>query len=305
MGEGRRIYWGWALVDPASTQTLPRVTTYHAALQRLIFNPLPELSALRGAVLFSQPTLALPSNTTTPLSTSWPQGAGNTSEVSLSFTLPTQSSATFGLRLFGNSSDRSKFKTLLLTFNAPAMTASVDWVTGGSPVPPGGSYYMPGVDMPGQDLSVTNVNYKDPHLCQLACNATPACTGFTYVVRPPLAGSCCLKSGYPAMDSNAACTSGIKPGGPPRSYGTPIPLLPGDTALDVHVFVDNTFVEVFLMEGRVALTLDFSSCPVSDLGMEVFAGPESDMTATAVNVWGLKSIWTTTEAVLAGRPAAK
>ena len=300
MGEGRRIYWGWALVDPASTQTLPRVTTYHAALQRLIFNPLPELSALRGEVLFSQGSLTLPSNTSTPLSTSWPQGAGNTSEVSLSFTLPTQTSATFGLRLFGNSSDRSKSKTLLFTFDAAARAASVDWLTGGG-IPPGGSYYMKGVDMPGEDLSVTNVNYTDPHLCQLACNNTPACRGFTYVVRPPLAGSCCLKSGYPALRSDASCTSGIKPGGPPQSLGTPIPLLPGDSALDVHVFVDNTFVEVFLMEGRVALTLDFTSCPVSDLGMELFAGPEGDVTATAVSVWGVKSIWTTTQAVLEGR----
>ena len=42
---------------------------------------------------------------------------------------------------------------------------------------------MPGIDMPGEDLSVTDVEYTDPHLCQAACNATHACKGFTYVVR--------------------------------------------------------------------------------------------------------------------------
>jgi hypothetical protein len=101
VGAGRRIYWGWALVPPASTQTLPRVTTYHAALKRLIFTPAPELSALRGAVLFSQPTVPLAANSSAPLSAGWAPGAGNTSEVAVSFALPA-SRATFGLRVRGS-----------------------------------------------------------------------------------------------------------------------------------------------------------------------------------------------------------
>ena len=298
VGAGRRIYWGWALVPPASTQTLPRVTTYHAALQRLIFTPLPELAQLRGAALFTAPALAVPPNGTVPLSAGWAPGAGNTSEVALSFALPAAGApTTFGLRLFG-ARGKAPSNALEFTYDPAGPALSVAWA--GSAQPP--SYYMPGVDMPGDDLSVTNVNYTDPRLCQLACNNTPACTGFVYVVRPPLAGSCCLKSGYPALDANPTCTSGVKPGGPGPSpaRGTPIPLLRGDAALDVHLFVDNSFVEVFLMEGRLALTLLFDGNPVSDVGMELFAGA-GGAAATGVGVWGVNSIWVTKEEVLAGR----
>lgn len=161
---------------------------------------------------------------------------------------------------------------------------------------------MVDTDMPGDDLSVTNVNYTDPLLCQLACNNTPACKGFTYVVRPPLAGSCCLKNGYPALDHNPTCTSGVKPGGgpgPAPSPSTPIPLLPGDTAIDVHLFLDNTFLEVYLMEGRVALTLLLdASVDDAKLALVSRAG---GVTATDVNVWHLKPIWSPPEDILAKR----
>ena len=293
VGIGRRIYWGWALVPPASTQTLPRVTTYHASLKRLIFTPLPELAALRTAVLYSSPSVVVPAGSPVSLSTGWVAGAGNTSEASLSFVFPPRP-ATFGLRLStGGTTPTSS--DLLFTFDPVAFTASVAWGAGAEP--PSSSYYMPGIDMPGDDLSVTDVEYTDPHLCQAACNATHACKGFTYVVRPPLKGSCCLKSGYPSQRANPTCTSGVKPGGSPPQVGTAIPLLPGDIALDVRVFLDNTFLEVFLMEGRLALTLRLQA-PIVDAGMSLFAN-HSDVTATGVNVWRMGEIWKSTEEVLA------
>lgn len=63
---------------------------------------------------------------------------------------------------------------------------------------------------------MTNVNYHDPHLCQAACTADgDKCKAYTYVVRPPLHASCCLKSTVDKQDASSTCTSGIK--------GTPTP----------------------------------------------------------------------------------
>lgn len=275
------------------------MTTYHALLQRLIFTPLPELASLRGAVLFSG-ALDVAAGAVTPLSGGWPAGAGNTSETALSFTLPA-AAGVFGLRVWGDSAAPGAFNDLLISFDPVSFTANVSWAA--KPSSPS-SYYMVGVDMPGDDLSVTNVNYTDPHLCQLACNQTAGCTGFTYVVRPPLKGACCLKSGYPAQDANPTCTSGVKPGGPgpgpARAASTPIPLLAGDVAVDVRVYIDNTFVEVFIMEGRLALTLLLKDNPVADVALGLFANGTAVHVGSA-DVWAMKPIWTSPSAVLALR----
>ena len=298
-GGGRRVFWGWALVPPASTQTLPRVTTFHAALQRLVFAPAPELAALRGAPLFAAAAVPLAPGASAPLSAGWAPGAGNVSEAALAFALPA-ADATFGVRIFGDAAARGAFDELEIAFDAAAFTARVAWGAGGAP--PAESYYMPGIDMPGDDLNVTNVAYGDPRICQAACNATAACTGFTYVVRPPLKGACCLKSGYPALKRSATCTSGVKPGGPPPppAAGAPIPLLAGDAAIDVRVFLDNTFIEVFLMEGRVALTLTTSG-PLANAAVELYSKSGAGVTATGVTVWPLASIWESPQEVLARR----
>ena len=281
----RRIYWGWALVPPASTQTLPRVTTYHALLQRLIFQPAPELAELRGGSLFGG-SVIVPEGDVAQLSAGWPVGAANSSETDLVIELPTLP-ATFGLRVWGNSSNVAVFSDLTISFDPVSFSANVTW---GRPPPPS-SYYMPGVDMPGDDLSVTNVNYTDPRLCQLACNNTPACLGFTYVVRPPLKGSCCLKNGYPNLLPNAACTSGVKPAAAASAgmKSAAIPLLKGDVVMDVAVYIDNTFLEVYIMQGRVALTLNVAS-GISDVALGLFA-TGADVTFSGVDVWPLKSIW--------------
>jgi len=201
------------------------------------------------------------------------------------------------VRIFGDAAARGAFDELEIAFDAAAFTARVAW--GASGPPPAESYYMPGIDMPGDDLNVTNVAYSDPRICQAACNATAACTGFTYVVRPPLKGACCLKSGYPALMRSATCTSGVKPGGPPAA-GAPIPLLAGDAAIDVRVFLDNTFIEVFLMEGRVALTLKTSG-PLANAAVELYSKSGAGVTATSVTVWPLASIWESPQEVLARR----
>jgi hypothetical protein len=297
VGQGRRVYWGWALVPPGSTQTLPRVTTYHAALKRLIFTPPPELAALRGAALFSAPALALAPNSSAPLSAGWAPGAGNTSEAAFAFALPA-SRASFGLRVIGDRARAGASSALTFTFDPANNTASVAWGSGGPQ--PGDGYYMPGVDLPGGDFSVVDVNYTDPHLCQAECSRRKECVAFTYVVRPPLKGSCCLKGSVPPRDASPACTSGVKPGGP-RAAGADIPLLAGDAELDVRVFIDNTFVEVFVMQGRLAITLKLDQNPIADAALELFNDGAVAVTANNVDVWAMKPIWTSVDEVLAAR----
>jgi sucrose-6-phosphate hydrolase SacC (GH32 family) len=306
----RRIYWGWALVGPASTQTLPRVTTYHAALQRLIWRPLPELAALRGAALFAAPLLRIPLGAPASISAAIPAGAANRSETLVKFALPTAGTASFGLTLWpqgygGAPGAAAGALTLNITFDAASFTANL---TLGAPPPPpgpGGSYYMPGKDMPGGDLVVTSENYTDPHLCQLACNNTANCVGFTYVVRPPLKGDCCLKSSLGQLKDDARCTSGIKPGGaPPAAQGphAPIPLLPGDTAIDLQVFMDSTFIEAYVMEGRQAVTLRMDGTTDYQVRLEAFAGQGA--VATDVAVYAINPIWVPVQSVLDSRRKA-
>lgn len=190
---------------------------------------------------------------------------------------------------------------LTFTWDPINRTATVAWLTTSAPGP-SDSYYMPGVDMPGGDFSVTDVNYTDPHICQAACNKTKECRAFTYVVRPPLKGSCCLKNTYPAQVANPTCTSGVKPGGPgPAPQGAAIPILESDAELDLRVYVDNTFAEVFVMQGRLAITLKFDQNPLTDVGMELFNAGATPLTASNVNVWAVKPIWTSVDEVLAAR----
>jgi beta-fructofuranosidase len=301
--ENRQIYWGWALVPPASTQTLPRVTNYHAGLKILTFNPLPELSSLRATPsLFSASTLSL-SNETFWLG-DWSNGAGNQSELGATFTFPTSGpSIEFGLSVLNGNVGKSINVSTQIVFTFDPSNFTLKASIGGSIPSTNLSYYMPGVDLPGGDYNVTNVNYSDPKICQAQCTADgPKCQAYTYVVRPPLVGSCCLKSIVPPPNPNPSCTSGSK-------VPTPLPsnqavfdvmLVPGDTAVDVRVFTDNTFIEVFIMGGRHAVTYGINSGVESTTaGMTLFSS--SSITVTDVNAWHLNSIWVSPQEILASR----
>ena len=137
--------------------------------------------------------------------------------------------------------------------------------------------------------------------CQAACTADgPKCQAFTYVTRPPLVGSCCLKASVPAPNFQApTCTSGAKNPAPSTGAVADVPLLPGDAAVDVHIFVDNTFIEVFVMEGRAAFTASVTShgAEAGAAGMELFAS--APVQASAVRVYHLEGIWVSAPEVLA------
>ena len=110
-------------------------------------------------------------------------------------------------------------------------------------------------------------------------------------MRPPLYASCCFKSSVPAADSQASCTSGVKHPAPPGSLaGAPLPILPGDSAIDIVVYTDNTFVEVFVLGGRLAFTADVAQPSDGAWAMNAFSESGPALTPT-VAVWHIGQIW--------------
>lgn len=155
---GRRIVYGWALVPPQSTQTLARVTTYHPSLKRLLFNPLPELAALRTTpALFQAPAgaaIALAPGSSRWLG-DWAPGAGNASDVLATVRIPPSGSGvvvvTVGVLVGPPSAagGQNVSTNITISIDTDRLTANV--TAGGSQL----SNYMPGIDLPGGDYNVT------------------------------------------------------------------------------------------------------------------------------------------------------
>merc|ERR1712232_92016 len=160
---------------------------------------------------------------------------------------------------------------------------------------------MPGWDITGGDYNTTNVNYTDFKICEQACDDDIHCKAWTYVVRGPLYASCCLKSKINKAKKKDSCTSGVK-NPPSDDFSGPqffvdfqppansesvttvtvgevngatdkLKLLASDKTIDMRLFVDNTFTEVYWMGGRVAMT---TTTPASDT---------ADVTVSADMAW--------------------
>ena len=100
-GKGRRILWGWAVVD-SGVQAIPRVITWHAELRQLIISPPSELTTLREpAPIATLNSTDIPPNHTLSLSDGWRVGLGNVSELLVRFALPVQR-ASFGVSVLGD-----------------------------------------------------------------------------------------------------------------------------------------------------------------------------------------------------------
>jgi len=239
---------------------------------------------------------------------------GNSSEVQVTFALPpppppTDSSppplAVFGLSvLHGRDPASGTNASIPITFTIDTDTHTGNVTLGGARE----SFLMPGTDLPGGDYSlVTNVS-SDPLACQALCREDAGCAAFTHVLRdtPPgrqLQYDCCLKGPdfHPPTPSQT-CTSGIKHPSPTPMGGQviPLPLLPQDTsALDVRVLVDRVFLEVFLLQGRVAASPVLPGWPSGAVtggvaGMTLFnlgggEAPGTNIFATSVAVWHMGS----------------
>jgi hypothetical protein len=202
----RMMIVGWAMPDfhgdgGPGIQFLTRLTLlrevhWDAALGTLVSNPVPELAGLRNGTVASERGLALSAAPHAVAGTGG--GAAASADVVITFHVDANAKASFGACVLSNGTLGSGLGILLTTGGAP----------------PAGGWYMPGVDLPGDDYNVTNVEYTDPHLCQAECAAHARCKSYTYVTRPPLAGSCCLKGGAPPQKGSPTCTSGVKPVGP-------------------------------------------------------------------------------------------
>ena len=213
--KGRRVVFAWANVPPASCQTLPRVATYHAGLNRLLLNPVEELVGLRGAALFSAPAVPLAGDLWLG---DWAPGVGNQTEVSLVFDLPAGGAGVFGLRvLAGRNASGANVSTPVMLHWAPS-PPSLNVTVGGAP-----------------PLGLCDVPY--------------------------------------------GCTT------------APVPLFEGEATMDVRVFVDNTFIEVFVGGGRLALTAGVEAgAAAGAAGMALF-GEATGATARNVSVWRMDSAW--------------
>jgi hypothetical protein len=283
----RRINWGWSQVSPGSTQSLPREVTWHPELQQLMHSPVEEQDQLRTGVIGSLPKQTISSTVSLNLA----DGVGKQSEISVQFAKP-----------------------------SVATRLSVNVMEGASkPLDPPYAREMVGYDLTGGDYSVTNVNYTDFKTCEAACDADAKCQAWTYVVRPPLHASCCLKGGIPSYGKNSICTSGVKSLTPSASgtsfYVDYVPstdhiskvtvgggghkdtlnMLSTDTTIDMTIYVDQTFAEAYWMGGRVAMTAKTGS-PVEG-GVSVSS--DSPVTLNGATAWGVGSIRVTPEEVKA------
>lgn len=299
----RRINWGWAKVPPASTQTLPRVITWDDDLHMLVYSPLPELEQLHGKQLVNEASVAIPANGSVWLG-SWAGMAGNQSHVQATFSIDTDAATMIGIDVAagrsasalasGNESTRIYVQVVPGAVN---ITAGVS-ATNNGPGPMLGKY-MPGVDLPGADFNVTEVEYSDPKICEAVCDANPECIAWTYVKRPPTVGACCQKhEGFGYNPHNPACTSGVKtpqpaPGPHPGAASDVLRLKHGEKTVTIDVYVDNTFVEAYFQGGRVAMTKTLPAAS-PEWGMALFSGA-APVTATSVQAWAMDSIWVSEE----------
>ena len=155
-----RVQWT-AIGAGAGVLGLPADLRWHPRLHRLVASPVPALASLRSLPpLFEAPALTVPAGGALWLG-DWPPGAGNASELGVTFALPAAAEAvgvvSFGVAVLVGGSPApgtgNASVTLLVSFDAASFTANL---TVGAQVE---SLYMPGFDLPGGDYVVTNVNY--------------------------------------------------------------------------------------------------------------------------------------------------
>merc|ERR1712217_198941 len=113
--------------------------------------------------------------------------------------------------------------------------------------------------------------------CQAMCNQSASCSAWIFLVHSPPpgygpqpsgAGDCefrppdhgCQSKGKPGQDIYAGVKlSALKSdcaSHTPATDGTvdTLQLLPADTEIDIRVFFDNDFAEVYFMQGRVVMS---------------------------------------------------
>eukprot|EP00756_Hemistasia_phaeocysticola_P022672 Hpha_TRINITY_DN15848_c4_g16::TRINITY_DN15848_c4_g16_i1::g.189038::m.189038 len=87
------------------------------------------------------------------------------------------------------------------------------------------SNWMPGANIPGNDLRCTEVKYTDAHVCQSACSYDLRCKAWTFKNSTSQDNSthlyCCMKSAVSGVELANNSISGVKP--PPDNTSTKMP----------------------------------------------------------------------------------
>ena len=107
----------------------------------------------------------------------------------------------------------------------------------------------------------------------------------------------------------------MKHASPALGQSDTLHLLESDTTLDLHVFTDNTILEVYWQGGRVAMTLGLDG--TDNTGVDVFSfatggdaaggggGGGHKTVVHSVEAWHMNSIWTSPEGVVAQAAAGQ
>jgi beta-fructofuranosidase len=137
----RRLLWGWG-VPPLNAQTLVREMTWNAELRQLEYKPMEEQTQLRGAELpvsaDGNDSIIIPPKLVPQIlgDRSWPSGAGNQSEIEVTFMLPSAldadaganasvpASALFGVVVMAGQDPTTSGTFLFVDFSAPSALPS-------------------------------------------------------------------------------------------------------------------------------------------------------------------------------------
>lgn len=262
-GGQRRINWGWGIwLRPDGTQTLPRVITFNPVARRLEQAPLPELQDLRSQQLLSA---SVQVDGTHPWRFRLPFLSLAQSETSIRFTLP----------------DSEGIMRIGFAF-------------------PESSWWMEATNLTGPEINPPRMA-SSAFACQETCQQETQCLAWSFVN-----GTCHLKAGVDgALRGVKDDVSGVKKDLPPVSCavyyvskdqhdsdaicGTvkdKVRLLPGEKTLDLQIFSDATFLEVFFQQGRTAMTVPNTTA----LATEIIISSTVD-TLVEVSSYAMKSIW--------------
>lgn len=310
----RRINWGWATISGGS-QSLPREIRYHAELKQLVYSPVAELASLHGASpLADDSGVMLKSGVPHTLLAS-ASGSGSVADINVSFTVPT-TPTTLSVNFFGGMYHAT------INFVPGTNTAAVS--AGRGAVQPGPApqtanigRMMEGTDMSGGDYSVVHHPASfNASSCQALCDAASKCKAWVWVVRgqPAGSGDCCLKSVVPCPRKTGGSTmfAGGKVAGTAESclptgggggggggVQDTLQLSSADKTFEVRVFADQTVVEVYFMDGRVAMTMS-GPTQVANGSVSVLANSTAGSATTfSGSVYEMNGIWVSPEEVLA------
>ena len=226
--QDRRLWFGWIHFPfgGLGAQSMARESRFHAGLRLLTAQPVAEMANLRAQpALFSAPSVAVPANGSVWLG-DWAPGAGNQSELLVTFALPA-TSATFGVTV--------------LNGRGRGIGGSGGGVLAGAPRNASSLYITIAFDAPSftANVSVGNLNRV-------------------------------------------------------------LPLIAGDAAVDIHVFLDQSIMETYIMGGRLAFTTQ-AGTPASgaEAGMSLVS--DTAIAASSVAAFHLNSCWHSPSEVLAQR----